>query len=247
MQNMTSSPPSAWSTQPVAPLRPGLLLLVVGARGGAGATTLAALLAAALASRTATALVDLAGGPGLDVALGIETLPGPRWPDLAGAGDVPGDQVLAALPRWGQVAVVSADRARPSLPPPRDVLDRLREAAGVVVLDVPTCDVLAGRAPVDRADLVVVVAGRDVASVAGAVALRTALGPLAARAAVVASDARRGPLGLAELEQATRLPLLGRVPYDRTVAQSAERGVVRARRATTRVPDSLAGTVLGLR
>lgn len=217
---------------------------MVGARGGAGATTFAALLAAAVARRTATVLVDLVGGAGLDVTLGMEAVPGPRWPDLTGAGDVAGDHLLAALPRWGRVAVVSADRARPGLPPPDDVLDRLREAAGAVLLDLPPCDVLAGRAPVGRADLVVVVAGRDVTSVGGAVALRTALGPAAARTGLMASDARRGTLGLAELEQATGLPLLGRVPYDRSLARSAEQGVPRARRPTARTVTRLAETVL---
>lgn len=240
-------PRAAWSGQPVGSLRGAVVVGVVGARGGAGATTVAALLAGALARRTATVLVDLAGGAGLDVTLGMEAVPGPRWPDLAGAGDVAGDQLLAALPRWGRVAVVSTDRARPGLPPPDDVLDRLSEAAGAVLLDLPSCDVLAGRAPVGRADLVVVVAGRDVTSVGGAVALRTALGPAAARTGTMASDARRGTLGLAELEQATGLPLLGRVPYDRTLAQSAARGVLHARRATARIPADLAATVLGAR
>ncbi|MCL2091706.1 MAG: pilus assembly protein FlpE [Micrococcales bacterium] len=240
-----SASSSPWSGRLVGPLG-GTVVGLVGARGGAGATTLAALLAAALAQHTATVLVDLVGGAGLDVTLGLEAVPGPRWPDLTGAGDVAGDQLLAALPRWGRVALVSTDRARPGLPPPDDVLDRLGEAAGTVLLDLPPCDVLARRAPVGRCDLVVVVAGRDITSVGGAVALRTALGPAAARTGLMASDARRGTLSLAELEQAAGLPLLGRVPYDRSLVQSAERGLLRARRATARIPATLARTVLGL-
>ncbi len=219
---------------------------VVAARGGVGATTFAALLATTLARRTATVLVDLVGGAGLDVTLGMEAVPGPRWPDLTGAGDVAGDHLLAALPRWGRVAVVSTDRARPGLPPPGDVLDRLGEAAGTVLLDLPPHDVIARNALVDRCDLVVVVAGRDLTSVGGAVALRTALGTAAARTGVMASDARRGTLSLAELERSTGLPLLGRVPHDRSLARSAERGMLRARRATTRIPATLARTVLGV-
>ncbi|MCL2422451.1 MAG: pilus assembly protein FlpE [Micrococcales bacterium] len=246
MQNMTYAPMSTRSGEAVRSLRSGVLVGVVGARGGAGATTFGALLAAALARRTATVLVDLVGGAGLDVTVGVEDLPGPRWPDLGAAGDVPGDQLLAALPRWGQVALVSADRTRPCTAPPHEVLDRLREAAGVIVVDLPACDVLTRRAPVAHADLVIVVAGRDTTSVAGAVALRTALGPVAARTGIVACDARRGPLAAAELELATGLPLLGRIRRDRTLAASAERGVLRTRRATTRVPDAVAGTVLGV-
>ncbi|MDR3067994.1 MAG: pilus assembly protein FlpE [Cellulomonas sp.] len=247
MQNtaVQSTYSSSWSGQRVGALG-GTVVGVVGARGGAGATTFTALLATVLARRTATVLVDLVGGAGLDVTLGMEAVPGPRWPDLTGAGDVAGDQLLAALPRWGRVAVVSTDRARPGLPPPDDVLDRLREASGTVLLDLPPYDVAARRAPVDRCDLLVVVAGRDVTSVGGAAALRTALGPAAARTGLMASDARRGTLSLAELEQATGLPLLGRVLHDRNLARSAERGVLRARKATTRIPATLARTVLGL-
>lgn len=224
----------------------GTVVGLVGARGGVGATTFAALLATALARRTATVLVDLVGGAGLDMALGMEAVAGPRWPDLTGAGDVAGDQLLAALPRWGRVAVVSDDRARPELPPPDDLLDRLREAAGTVLLDLPPHDVLAGRAPVNRCDLVVVVAGRDITSVGGTVALRAALGPAATRTGLMASDARRGTLSLAELEQATGLPLLGRLPHDRSLARSAERGLLCARRATARIPATVARTVLGV-
>ncbi|MCL2465710.1 MAG: pilus assembly protein FlpE [Micrococcales bacterium] len=238
---------SGWSGETARALRSVAVVGVVAARGGAGATTVAALLATALARRTATVLVDLVGGAGLDVTVGAESVPGPRWPDLVAAGDVPGDQLLAALPRWGRVALVSADRARPCLPPPHEVLDRLGEAAGAVVLDLPACDVLAHRAPVAHADIVVVVAGRDATSVAGAVALRAALGPAAARTGLMACDARRGRLGLAELEQSTNLPLLGRVRHDRTLLTSTERGLLRPRRSTTRAPDTLATTVLGAR
>jgi CO dehydrogenase nickel-insertion accessory protein CooC1 len=244
VQNMYL-PPSPRSDQRVGSSH-GAVVGVVGARGGVGATTFAALLAAAVARHTATVLVDLVGGAGLDVTLGMEGAPGPRWPDLTGAGDVAGDQLLAALPRWGRVAAVSTDRARPGIPPPDDVLDRLREAAGSVLLDLPPHEAAVGRALLGRCDLVVIVVGRDVTSVGGAVALRTSLGPAAARTGLMVSDARRGTLGLAELEQAVGLPLLGRLPYDRSLAQSAERGVLRARRATARIPAALARTVLGV-
>ena len=63
-----------------------LVLGVVGARGGVGASTLAAALAARGARRTASVLVDLdAAAPGLDLLVGLEDDPGVRWPDLAGA------------------------------------------------------------------------------------------------------------------------------------------------------------------
>ncbi len=116
---------------------------VVGARGGVGASTVAAALAlrvhrhgwhaerrrprrrgtgraGATADVPRVVLVDLdpAGG-GLDVHLGIEDVPGVRWPDLAGArGDVSGPELTDLLPDWAGVTVLSGDRWRPG-PAPR--------------------------------------------------------------------------------------------------------------------------------
>lgn len=95
----------------------GGLVAVVGACGGAGASSVAA--AVAVAGRAAgSRLVDLAGrGGGLDVLLGIEASAGARWPDLAYArGDVDPEALVASLPRWREVPVLSADRWRPEVP-----------------------------------------------------------------------------------------------------------------------------------
>lgn len=120
----------------------GRAIAVVGARGGLGASSVAAGLAWRLArgpssagsgsgpepspglagrsrrGTAAVALVDLdrAGG-GLDVLLGVEEVDGLRWPDLDGArGEVSGPELTALLPRWSGVTVLSADRARPGAP-----------------------------------------------------------------------------------------------------------------------------------
>lgn len=218
---------------------------VVGARGGVGASVLAALLAAQAAERTATVVVDLCAGAGLDVLLGLETVPGPRWPDLVGAGDVAGAELLAALPRWGRCAVLSADRERPAALPGAEVLDRLGEAAGAVVLDLSRAGVLADPSVAMRCHLVVVVVGRDAMSAGGAVALRVALGPAASRTGLVVRDT--GGLSVAEMEQATALPLLGRVPRDRGLALGAERGMLTPGLRTARAMTALATSLLGPR
>jgi MinD-like ATPase involved in chromosome partitioning or flagellar assembly len=136
----------------------GRVVGVVGARGGVGATTLAAALASALATlgdrraagppprraaiartgarwsdgRPGVALVDLDGaGAGLDVHLGIEDAGGLRWADLSDArGEVPGVELAALLPTWSGVVVLSGDRWRPGPAPPDVVADVLDALVG---------------------------------------------------------------------------------------------------------------------
>lgn len=151
---------------------------VVGARGGVGASTVAAALAvSAVRAGLSAVLVDgRHEGAGVDVLLGVEDEPGLRWADLQDArGEVDPRRLLGLLPRWSGAWVLSADRAR-TLPRPdeveRDVLRALGSAADVLVLDLP-----AGRLPEHAAhcDAVVVVARCDTLSVAGAQSVVAAL------------------------------------------------------------------------
>ncbi len=87
--------------------------VVVGAVGGVGASTLAALLARRRAAAGGSALlVDLdLGRGGIDVLLGLERASGVRWPDLAGVrGTLALDDLDGLLPRWRGVDVLSAGR-----------------------------------------------------------------------------------------------------------------------------------------
>lgn len=116
---------------------------VVGAVGGIGASALAAVLARlAVAGGRASALVDLdpAGG-GLDVLLGIEHDAGPRWSDaLAERGGFPPERLMAVLPQWHGVRVLSSD-VRGGVPAGHpvalDAVGALSRAADAVVLDLP--------------------------------------------------------------------------------------------------------------
>ena len=76
------------------------LVVVAGAVGGAGASTLAAALAQhALDSRSRAVLVDLDPlGGGLDLMLGAETAAGARWDELAGITGRVDDRVLRRCP-----------------------------------------------------------------------------------------------------------------------------------------------------
>src|SRR5690554_4111912 len=102
----------------------GKTVAVLGSRGGAGASSFAAALARAAHGQEVKArksrgrrrrnvvLADLATGAGLDVLLGLEHEPGPRWSELALDAGVD----LGTLPEWAGVRVVSRDRRPDDLP-----------------------------------------------------------------------------------------------------------------------------------
>lgn len=247
---------AAWGASPPRPAPVGartergraLVVGVVGARGGAGASTFAAVLAARFARRTATALVDLdRASAGVDVLLALEDSDGVRWPDLTSArGDVDGAQVLALLPRWGPCAVLSADRHRPGLPDSgvlADVLHALAGVCGVVVLDLERVGVVTGDSFASVCDAVVVVAPRDLRAVAGLLALRTSLVAHGAFVGVVTAGPSPGGLGSGELAQAVDLPVLARLGVDRRTAAATERGGVPLTGAVARAAARVAREV----
>lgn len=109
----------------------GPLVALIGGTGGAGASSLAVELARRRSTDTLLVDVDPLGG-GLDLALDAEHRPGLRWPDLAATrGRVPPSALRAALPRVGEVSVVS--HGRPA--PPGNPLEPIGSAALAAVLD----------------------------------------------------------------------------------------------------------------
>ncbi|GIG22142.1 hypothetical protein Cch01nite_28660 [Cellulomonas chitinilytica] len=217
---------------------------VVAGRGGAGASTLAAAVAARLARRTSTVLVDLdRGSGGIDVMLGLEGADGVRWPDLASAlGEVSGAEVVALLPRWGSCAVLSADRSRPTppeAPVAADVLHALSVTVGALVLDLDRAAVVAGESMLRACDTVLVVAPRDLRTVAGVLAMRPELTGSGAEVGLVARGPAPGGLGAAQLAQAVDLPLVGAVRHDRRLAAAVERGVTPRAGALARTAERL--------
>jgi hypothetical protein len=225
------------------------MVSVVGATGGVGATTFAALLARDRTRAGQVTLVDLGGGAGVDVLLGIERAPGARWSALAGLrGTLEPDALDGLLPRWGRVEVLSADRCGPDpgAQAVRAVLDALRAQGRAVVVDLASAalgsevgDAVAEHVGSGRGELVLL-AGQDVLGAAGAVAARARHhGP----AHLVL---RRRRSGVAPLEAAhvVDLPLLGLLPSDRRIADAVERGLGpqpgrRLRRAVARIGGRL--------
>src|SRR5664279_4433323 len=92
---------------------------VIGGSGGAGSSYFAAVLAA-LCLPSVLLDVDPVGG-GVDVLLGIESVPGARWSGLRLDGGRLDPALLAdGLPRWRDVAVLATDA---EVPPPVAVLE----------------------------------------------------------------------------------------------------------------------------
>ncbi|GCE75450.1 hypothetical protein CBZ_05060 [Cellulomonas biazotea] len=252
----TARAPDAWLPDAMIPLaapvptRRATVVGVVGARGGAGASSLAAALAREASRSTATTVVDLdrACG-GLDVLVGLEGADGVRWPDLATArGDVDGDDLLAMLPRWGTCAVLSADRSRPVPPEPAvvaDVLHALSRTTGVLVLDLDRSAVVAGESVAAVCDTVLVVTPRDLRATAGALALRLALRSApGADVGLVVRGPAPGGLGSAEVAHAAGLPVLATLPLDRRLAVGTEHGGLPSTGALARAARRLARDVL---
>jgi hypothetical protein len=219
------------------------VLGVLGASGGLGASTLAAALAVAATRELTTSglppavAVDGAlGGGGLDTTACVEHLPGLRWPDLAGVrGEVCGADLVVELPRCAGGARVLA--AAPGAPPPQEVVSSVvqavRAAAGLVVVDLPGAGAGPGQGGdgateplLDACDAVLLLAGVTPRHLADAVARQTSLAPRLPDGAVLLV-VRGGPRGrglATAMADHLGLALAGCWRDDRRVVLDAERG-----------------------
>ena len=218
---------------PRAPGRTRRTVAVVGACGGAGVSTLAAALAHGLRrSGEGGVLVDLdLPGPGADVLLGIEDEPGARWPELVAArGDVDGVGLVAALPRWRSVPVLSAARLRPARPDDAVVVDvctGLLRGGETVVLDLPRPGswTAAARMLVAAADVVLLVTPCTARGVAGALAARADLADLGVPEPwLVARRPAPGRIDAVALEDALGLRVRAAPRWDPRLAAAVDRG-----------------------
>lgn len=122
--------------------RPTDAIAVVGCGAGAGASTLVAGLAWAIADHVGkVAVLDLDRyGGGLDVVFGIERAAGVRWAQVAGSeGELDGGALIEALPSSGRTALLSYGREATLVP-------ELVLAASITALS-DVCDVLLVDAP----------------------------------------------------------------------------------------------------
>lgn len=214
----------------------GVLLCTIGGRGGAGSSTLAVALATTAARRgQRTMLVDADPlGGGLDLVVGSEDAAGLRWPQLhPGRGRVSGAALAAALPRVGELTVLSWDRSDVLEVPPESmqtVLAAGQRSCDLVVVDLPRAVDASARAALERSATTLVVVPAEVRATAAAGRVCTAV-------CVAAHDVRvvvRGPspsgLTARDVTQALGLPLAGELRAEPGLAQALERGEAPARR-----------------
>ena len=163
----------------------GVTIGVVGGRGGAGASTLAAALAiTAMRGGRRVMLVDADPyGGGADLLFGGEHAAGLRWSDIAGAnGRIGGEELRAALPHVGELAVLSYDRGDP-LDLRADAMTSVLAAAArvcdLVVADLPRHFDAAADVVLEASDLVLLVVPAEVRAVAAAARIASCVVALA--------------------------------------------------------------------
>ena len=207
----------------------GSLLGVIGGCGGAGASTTAALLAAACSlGGSRTLLVDgdrLAGG--LELCVSARAPEGLHWPDVAAAsGPINPDQLEASLPRVGGLALLSWPAG--AEPAPRvpgaavaGALDAARAAFDVVIVDVGR-----GREAIEdfgwASDRLVVVVPSRLGGVLSAARLAHELPPVPMGVLVRGRPAEG--MDAEQLADAVGCPLVGRIPTLRRAPAAAESG-----------------------
>jgi secretion/DNA translocation related CpaE-like protein len=204
---------------------------ILGGCGGAGASVLATGLAVAAAEagrRVLLADLDPLGG-GLDLTLGIDAVPGLRWPDLVGArGRLPSASVHESLPRLDGLAVLAWGRGAPVDVPSAAVDAVLRSAArshDLVVLDLPRAgeDGLLATAVRGVDDLLIVVPARLRAAASAAQVVERWRGAVTSVGAVV----RRAPgdrLSARAVADALQLPLALQMRDEPRVDAQLDRG-----------------------
>ncbi|RKN10155.1 septum site-determining protein Ssd [Streptomyces radicis] len=211
------------------PGHPALTVGVIGGRGGAGASSLACALAVTSARQgKRTVLVD--GDPlggGLDILLGGERAPGPRWPAFVSArGRLSGSALDESLPRLHGVSLLSWDRADGARLPGEamcTVLTAARRGGGLVVVDLPrVVDEAVGEA-LAQLDLGLLVVPGELRAVAGAQRVVATAGAMVRDLRVVARTASGGLAG-AELARLLGLPLAGELPDEPGLSAASDAG-----------------------
>ena len=226
------------------PRRNGRVICVVGGRGGAGASTLAAGIALTASSwGRSTLLVDAdpwAGG--LDVLLGAESESGLRWPDLVTArGRIAVSAFAPALPTVHGVSVVSWDRrpVSPNIEALTAIIDAGRRGFDLVVVDAsrtfiplpdtsehigPDGETLMPTVTLTAIDTVVLVVPTEVRAVTGAAQLLPRLRAAGADIRLAVRTLPTSMIGDVLVSEALGLPIAVRIDDDPAVTGSIDSG-----------------------
>ncbi len=210
---------------------PCLTLGVIGARGGAGASTLASALALTAARLgTPALLVDAdATSGGLDLVVGCEDFPGLRWAEVASTSGRVGSSALRnALPAvdglpvlsWGRGVQVCLDAATM-----RSIVAAAQRGSRLVVIDLPRrLDDSAAEAAAS-CDVAVLICPADVGGIASGARMTSTFRDLVSDLRIVVRRARRCAVAPESVGEALQLPVLGSVPAKASVARLADAGL----------------------
>jgi secretion/DNA translocation related CpaE-like protein len=218
----------------------GRVVSVMGGRGGAGASVLATALAVTAArSGRRTLLIDADPlGGGLDLLLGREQTDGLRWPDLADtAGRMSASALQAALPRVGDLCVLSWDRGDLLTVPVEAAdaaLDAGRRGSDLVVVDLPRQPDEATVRVLQASDLTLLVVPAEVRASAAASRVVRSISPHCARLSCVVRGPAPSGLRAPDLAAMLGLPLAGVLKAEPGISLALERGEAPA--ATGRGP-----------
>lgn len=210
----------------------GVVIGIIGGRGGAGASVLAAAVAFRAERFGGGGLLvdcDPLGG-GVDVLLGAEQLDGPRWPELDLGGRISMTALSEALPRRkytaGELSFVSYGRG--GLGPGPNAIESVlcagRRSGRTVVCDLPRYFGPETEAIVALADLVVVVVPAELRACAAAKQVLARLESHAARVGVCVRGPSPAGLAPAEIAMAVDAPLVASMGRERSVSLALERG-----------------------
>lgn len=208
----------------------GVALCVIGGRGGAGASTLAAALSLTGARRgLRTMLVDADPlGGGLDLVVGGESAAGIRWPELASArGRLRSAALREVLPRVDGLTLLSCDRGDSLTLDPtavRSVLAAGQRAHDLVVVDLPRRIDPAAEEALARCLAVLLLVPAEVRAASSASRVAAELGALGARTEVVVRGPAPSGLPAEAVADALGLPLLAEMRAQPGLPKTLERG-----------------------
>jgi secretion/DNA translocation related CpaE-like protein len=218
----------------------GRVLAVLGGRGGAGASVLAAAVGLAVSREGGDGLLvdcDPLGG-GIDLLLGAELDSGVRWPSLkVNSGRVSLSALHDALPQRrhgsGRLSFVSCDREGPgpTSAAVTAVLEAGRRAGGTVVCDLPRHfgEGEGAGAAMERADLVVLVVPTELRACAAAKRVLRRVEERANRVVMVTRGPSPDGLEPERVAEAVGAALVATMPAERGLDKALERGAFRPR------------------
>jgi secretion/DNA translocation related CpaE-like protein len=216
----------------------GRVVAVLGGRGGAGASVLAAGTALAALRRGHSAMLvdcDPLGG-GVDLLLGIDGEAGLRWPGIqVSGGRIAMESLRASLPgqsRGGaRLTVVSCGRDGPGPAPDAvaAVVDAGRRSGETVICDLPRSSPATAHAALARADVTVVILPAEVRASAAAQRVADQLNEYGVGGQLVVRGPAPGGLFAEDIARVVGLPLLATMRPEPGLARALERGGLRPR------------------